>query len=82
MGAGPEQLERARRRLQQQPAAVSGQGGHSACYRAACSLAWYGLDERQIYELLLSDYNPRCTPPWTRRELQHKARDACRALRR
>jgi AAA domain/HNH endonuclease len=29
--------------------------------------------------LLLSDYNPRCQPPWTEKELRHKVNDAVRA---
>ena len=69
----------ARRALQKMLPAVQGQNGSRACYIAACTLIRrYKLDEPNALALLLSDYNPRCVPPWSERELQHKVRDAAK----
>jgi hypothetical protein len=57
--------------------AVSGQGGHSVTWRVARKLAQdFGLSEEQTFSILWSDYNPRCLPPWSQRELRHKAHQA------
>jgi hypothetical protein len=34
------------------------------------------LDDATALELLATDYSPRCEPPWSARELQHKVIDA------
>jgi hypothetical protein len=71
-------LESCRRYVAKMPAAVSGQGGHNATFAVACVAAGtFGLDEAGIMEILL-EYNQRCEPPWTERELLHKAQDALR----
>lgn len=57
--------------------AVSGQGGHAATYTAATVLVHgFSLDPERALQLLMSDYNPRCQPPWTEKELRHKVEDA------
>lgn len=58
------------------PGAISGSGGHNQTYGLATALVW-GLclnpdDARSI----LSDYNARCEPPWSERELDHKINEA------
>ena len=59
------------------PPAVSGSGGHSATYAAATALVHgFGIPPDRALELLLEHYNPRCQPPWTEKELQHKVEDA------
>ena len=76
--------ERAARYLAKLPAAVAGQRGHDAAYRAACVLvrqggpgrAGFGLSESDALDLLREDFNPRCLPPWSERELLHKVRSA------
>lgn len=76
---GADVVERARRYLQRCPLAVSGQGGHGVTLWAARAVV-YGFDlgvERGL-ELLLSEYNPRCSPPWSERELRHKCEEADR----
>jgi hypothetical protein len=73
-------FERARKYLAKMPEAVSGQGGHVACFRAAVALVrGFQLDESTALSLLVSDYNPRCAPQWSDRELEHKVRQAGRA---
>lgn len=62
------------------PAALAGRGGHNATWRAALALArGFALDEYTTLRLLLSEYNPRCEPPWSERELAHKAKQAVNA---
>lgn len=68
--------ERARRYLARMDPAISGSGGHAATWAAALALHGFGLDEGQIFDMLRSEYNPRCQPPWSDRELRHKARQA------
>jgi hypothetical protein len=44
-----------------------------ACFAASM----FRLDEAGIM-YILREYNERCQPPWTERELLHKAQDALR----
>ena len=72
-------IDRARLYLATCDAAISGQGGHNATLHAAHSLVvGFGLDDSTALGLLLCDYNPRCVPPWTEKELRHKL-DSARA---
>ncbi len=66
-------IDRARLYLASCDAAISGQGGHNATLHAAHSLVvGFGLDDATALGLLLGEYNPRCVPPWTEKELRHK----------
>lgn len=59
------------------PPAISGQGGHNAAYAAATVLVHgFGLTAEEALEILRTQYNPRCQPPWSEQELLHKAQDA------
>ena len=70
-------VERARRYLAALPAAESGNRGHDATFRAAASLVHgFVLGEDAAYALLLSEFNPRCRPPWSAADLAHKVRSA------
>jgi hypothetical protein len=70
-------IQRARAYLEKMPSAISGHGGHNATFAAACVLVrGFALSEEDAYEILVSDYNPRCEPPWAEWELQHKVRSA------
>ena len=65
-------VERARKYLATLPPAISGQNGHGATFRAACILViGFELGKPEAMELL-REYNRRCKPPWTDRELEHK----------
>lgn len=69
--------------LAKMEASIEGSNGSSACFRAACKLVdHFGLDPRDALQLLLTEYNPRCTPPWTDREMEHKVADAMRKVGR
>lgn len=52
--------------------AVSGCGGHNQTFSVACALVLgFGLDTETALEYL-RQYNERCLPPWSERELRHK----------
>jgi len=66
---------RARSYLQRIPPALAGQHGHDRTFRFACVLCKFCLPENQAWTLL-QDYNARCLPPWSERELRHKLESA------
>jgi hypothetical protein len=73
----PNAEERARLYLQRMDAAFSGQGGHNTTYRAACAMVLgFDLSTDAALSLLLSDFNPRCYPQWSEKELRHKVESA------
>jgi hypothetical protein len=70
-------LRRASAYLGAMPPAISGQGGHNATYAASTALVHgFGLTDVEALELLKTQYNPKCQPPWTEKELQHKVSEA------
>lgn len=70
---------RASRYLAAMPAAISGQGGHKALYKCAIALIrGFDLPADEVLAMLWHEYNPRCVPAWTLRELEHKVADAQR----
>jgi len=72
-------VERARAYVSKMPAAISGQGGHEATFRVAIALAkGFSLDAGTALDLL-RDFNARCDPPWSEKELIHKIEDAGQA---
>jgi hypothetical protein len=74
---GPSVLARAKEWLAKVPGAVSGQGGHDQTFTAAVGLVHgFALSEDDALRLLADDYNPRCMPPWSEKELRHKITDA------
>lgn len=69
-------LERARAYVAKIPGAVSGSGGHNQTFVAATTLVQgFALDEADAWPLL-AEYNQRCSPPWSERELRHKLTSA------
>lgn len=72
---------RARSYIGEMPAAVSGSGGHKSTWLVAVALArGFGLGEDDTLRLL-HEYNQRCDPKWTDKELRHKAKGAVKAER-
>jgi hypothetical protein len=56
--------------------AVAGQHGHSATFRAACVLVHgFALSAEEAWPFAL-DYNSRCMPPWSERDLKRKLNEA------
>jgi len=62
------------------PASIQGADGSGALWAAALGLV-RGFDLRPdvALELLASEFNPRCTPPWSEGELRHKVADASKS---
>jgi hypothetical protein len=68
--------ERASRYIARMDAAVSGGGGHDATFAVACALVHgFSLGESEAMSLM-QEYNSRCAPPWSERELAYKLRSA------
>jgi hypothetical protein len=69
-------LGRASRYVSTLPAAVSGSRGHDALFRVACVLVnGFALSDAEAWPILL-EYNSRCLPAWSERELRHKLAEA------
>ncbi len=78
-GETGDAVERAGSYLERMDPAVSGSGGHSATFRAAVALVrGFNLPDDVALGLLVDNFNPRCAPPWSMRELRHKVRSARR----
>ena len=74
--ARPDVTNRARRYLAALPAAVAGQHGDLATFRACCRLVrGFLLSDADALDLI-REWNTRCQPPWTDRELAEKVRRA------
>jgi hypothetical protein len=72
-------VERARAYTAKMPPAISGQGGHEATFRVALALVkGFALDTGTALDLL-REYNSRCDPAWSEKELVHKIEDAGKA---
>lgn len=68
---------RASRYLAGMPEAISGSGGHTTTFKAAIALVrGFSLEAAVALDLLRAEYNPRCQPPWSERELRHKIEGA------
>lgn len=77
-----QRTERARRALAKMRPGVQGDNGSRATFIAAKMLfRQFGLSESTALDLLRTDFNPRCVPPWSERELRHKVESAARSFR-
>ena len=70
-------FDAARTYLSTLPPAISGGGGHPATFKAACAIVRFGLGDSDALALL-GEFNRRCQPPWSEKELSHKLADARR----
>ena len=60
------------------PPAISGSGGHAAAFSVAKALCHDFDLSMGDARVLFSEYNLRCTPPWSEREIVHKLESASR----
>jgi len=75
-------IKLASRYVQKMPEAISGEGGHNRLYRVACILVnGFSLNDEDALEVL-REYNERCIPEWTEKELIHKLDSARKANHR
>jgi hypothetical protein len=69
---------RARAWLKKRDPAISGQRGHLQMIKTCRAMfAMFGLTEDQAFPLIL-EYNDRCVPPFSDKELRHKLADAAK----
>lgn len=72
----PDRLGRAQRYVAAVPPAVSGQHGDLRTFQICCRLTrGFALSDDEALAVL-SDWNARCVPPWSERELRDKLRRA------
>lgn len=68
-----ERMRRARAYLARIPGAVSGQQGHTVTFNAVAHvMIGFDLTSDDTLSLIAEEYNPRCSPAWSERELRHK----------
>lgn len=60
--------------------AVEGQGGSDRLFAACCHLMYSALPVGVLRQLVEEAYNPRCEPPWSTEEIDHKLADADRVF--
>lgn len=71
--------KRIRAYLAECPIAVSGQAGHNTTFAVVCRVVQgFNLTEEQALPFLM-EWNERCVPPWSEREMRHKVQDAIKA---
>lgn len=69
-------IEQARQKVMTMEGSVSGSGGHNAAIRVACLLVkGYDLGQGDAL-MLMREWNLKCSPVWSERELQHKVQSA------
>jgi len=72
---GTAVLEHARKYVAAMPPAIQGSAGSVATLAVARVLQNGFALQRSDVERLLGEYNQRCLPPWSERELEHKVDD-------
>jgi hypothetical protein len=73
-------LKRASAYLARMPESVSGQNGHADLFKAALVLVkGFQLDPDDAHALLMREFNPRCQPEWSEKEIARKVRQATTA---
>ena len=75
---GARAVEWARGYLARAEPAIEGQGGSDRLFAACCRLMYSALPLATLHHLVEEVYNPRCEPPWSVSEIDHKLADAYR----
>lgn len=71
-----DRVNRARRFLRSVDPAVSGQHGDARTFRICCRVVrGFALDDDEALNVL-REWNSRCEPPWSERDLRNKVRNA------
>ena len=64
------------------PGAIEGDGGDLQTLKAALMCRDFGLNQSEVYELLWNEYNSRCSPPWSQKDLKNKVENAFKYAQR
>lgn len=73
----PEAIEQARNELATMAPSIAGNHGHDRLILAASiAVNDYGLTEVEAFDLLTSEFNPRCDPPWNDADIRRKIGEA------
>jgi len=76
----PVNVDRAREFLHQQAeqdnVAIQGAGGDHFTFRMACTVLDMGVSEAKALELMSSEWNAACDPPWEPEDLKRKIENA------
>lgn len=76
-------IERARKYLAKIPAAVAGAHGHTQTFNAVAHvMIGFDLSQSDAMYVIAADYNPRCDPPWSARDLEHKIDSVAKQCKR
>lgn len=76
-------IRRARAYVARMPPAVSGDSGHTTMFNAVCATMFgFDLGSDETMAVIAEEYNPRCDPPFTERELRHKVANAAKRCKR
>ena len=74
-------LERARLYVAKAEPSISGEQGSNKCFSLACRMFdKFCLSKEEAYQVMWEDWNPRCQPPWTEKELRHKIESAIKKV--
>lgn len=72
-------IDRARRYVRRLPASIMRCNGSGAAMTVARALRWgYCFDESTAFDIFVNDFNGRCVPPWSAKEIRHKLDDGAK----
>jgi len=78
-----DRAKRAAAYLAKIPGATAGDGGHTTTFNAVAHvMIGFDLSEADTEALIANEYNPRCDPPWSERELAHKIKSVAASCKR
>lgn len=70
-------IKRASAYIKAMPPSISGSGGHNAAFAAARALiTGFDLPAHLATNIFAADFNLRCQPPWSAKEIRHKIMQA------
>lgn len=72
---GRDTFKRVRAYVAKMDPAIQGSNGSGACFEVANVVTHNGLTSDEEWSIML-EYNQRCDPPWSERELRHKLESA------
>lgn len=72
-------IDRARRYVRKLPPSIDGSNGSKPAMNAARALRWgFCFDEATAFSIFADEFNGRCVPPWSEKEIIHKLADAAK----